>query len=154
VLDTDGGPLQARLKTLNVDVVVIRPVHHMMLFDHKRFYVEAGKPVEVIFENTDVMPHNLVFVKPGALTEVGLAAEELVAVAPGTRRGGFAKQHRGALKRILFNVVHDRHVCRDFRSGPALWLLIELKLEVINANGAQVRPASVVFQTPPLHMPM
>ncbi|HYG74496.1 MAG TPA: PVC-type heme-binding CxxCH protein [Planctomycetota bacterium] len=78
VLPADQAePLKARLQTLNVDVVVIRPVPHQMLFDHKRFVVEAGKPVEVIFENSDVMPHNLVIVAPGTMMEVGQLAEEM-----------------------------------------------------------------------------
>jgi putative heme-binding domain-containing protein len=37
--------------------------------------VKAGKPVEFIFENTDLMPHNLAIVQPGAMEEIGLAAE-------------------------------------------------------------------------------
>ena len=35
------------------------------------------------------------------------------------------------------------HVGRDLRAGPALRLLVELELEVIEADGAQLRPAEV-----------
>ena len=31
-----------------------------MLFDKDRIVVQAGKPVEIVFENTDLMPHNFV----------------------------------------------------------------------------------------------
>src|SRR5690606_27819612 len=37
--------------------------------------VRAGKPVEFVIDNTDLMPHNFVIVKPGALEEVGELAE-------------------------------------------------------------------------------
>jgi putative heme-binding domain-containing protein len=36
---------------------------------------KAGTPIQLIFENTDMMPHNIVFAKPGAMEEIGLAAE-------------------------------------------------------------------------------
>jgi azurin len=39
--------------------------------------VEAGKPFEVIVENGDFMPHNLVIVKPGTREKVGAAAATL-----------------------------------------------------------------------------
>ena len=35
--------------------------------------VRAGKPVEFVFENTDLMPHNFVIAQPGALEEIGTA---------------------------------------------------------------------------------
>ncbi len=37
--------------------------------------MQAGKPVEIVFENTDLMPHNFVIAQPGALEEVGKLAE-------------------------------------------------------------------------------
>jgi putative heme-binding domain-containing protein len=44
--------------------------------------VQAGKPIEILFENTDTMPHNLVILQPGALEEVGNLAET-TATQPG-----------------------------------------------------------------------
>ncbi len=35
--------------------------------------MKAGKPVEFLFENIDLMPHNFVITQPGALEEIGLA---------------------------------------------------------------------------------
>jgi azurin len=37
--------------------------------------VEAGKPFQVIFENPDAMPHNLVFVRPGTMQDVAIAVQ-------------------------------------------------------------------------------
>jgi azurin len=36
--------------------------------------VQAGKPFEILFENDDGMPHNLVIVQPGKHTDIGTAA--------------------------------------------------------------------------------
>jgi putative heme-binding domain-containing protein len=58
-----------------------------MLFDKDRLVVQAGKPVEFAFENTDIMPHNFVIVQPGSLEEVGNAAEA------GATQPGAADRH-------------------------------------------------------------
>jgi putative heme-binding domain-containing protein len=59
-----------------------------MLFDKERMAVQAGKPVEFLFENTDIMPHNFVIVKPGNLEEIGEAAEAFA-----TQAGAAARQY-------------------------------------------------------------
>jgi putative heme-binding domain-containing protein len=66
-----------RLREIGVTVVQLRPVPHKMIYDRSQIFVEAGRPVELLFENVDVMPHNLVVVKPGTLAKVGIAAEEM-----------------------------------------------------------------------------
>ena len=40
-------------------------VTDQMLFDKDRIAAAAGKPVEVVFENGDIMPHNFVVTRPG-----------------------------------------------------------------------------------------
>ncbi len=55
----------------------IRVIKNEMKFDLKNFTVEAGKPVEIIFENPDFMQHNLVITAKGALQKVGAAADKL-----------------------------------------------------------------------------
>ena len=72
-----GGPVLALLDPLRVQIQLIRPVPHRMIYDTTRFYVKAGAPVEIIFENTDIMPHNLVITAPGAMAKVGNAAEAM-----------------------------------------------------------------------------
>ncbi|MCA9053445.1 MAG: c-type cytochrome, partial [Planctomycetaceae bacterium] len=74
-----ASAVRKELRELGVPVVSIHPIPHQMKYDRSEIYVEAGKPVEFIFENTDIMPHNLVIVKPGALQKVGLEAEKLTA---------------------------------------------------------------------------
>ena len=59
------------LKELRVSVFVVTTLREQMKYDVDRLVVEAGKPVEVIFENTDFMPHNFVVVNPGKREDVG-----------------------------------------------------------------------------------
>lgn len=65
------------LRAVGVSVFVIRTIHEQMLYDKSLLVVEAGKPVEIVLMNEDVMPHNLVVVAPGATEEVGKAAEKM-----------------------------------------------------------------------------
>jgi azurin len=66
--------LRAKLKELRVPVFVVRTVREQMRFDTPRIVVETGKAFEIIFENPDFMPHNLVVVRPGTRSKVGDAA--------------------------------------------------------------------------------
>jgi len=65
------------LLDLGVRIFAIKTVREQMRYDTTRIVVEAGKPFEIIFENTDMMPHNLVIVEPGAREEVGMAAQSM-----------------------------------------------------------------------------
>ena len=79
LIDRTGGErgvaLREELVNLGPAIVKLRSVPHQMLFDLEEFTVRAGRPVEIAFENIDVMPHNLVITKPGALEQVGRAAD-------------------------------------------------------------------------------
>jgi putative heme-binding domain-containing protein len=67
--------VRAHLGELGVQVVRVGTRPHRMAFDKDRIVVRAGKPVEFLFENSDIMPHNFVITQPGSLEEVGLLAE-------------------------------------------------------------------------------
>ena len=84
------------LDEFGVNVVLIRPVPHKMIYDRKVFYVEAGKPVELVFENADIMPHNLLITEPGALMEVAQAAEQMA-----TRPDAFQKNFIPSSSKVL-----------------------------------------------------
>ncbi|APZ95415.1 c-type cytochrome [Fuerstiella marisgermanici] len=71
-----------RLRAVTVRVVRIHTVEEEMRYDRPFFAVEAGRPVQVILENEDLMPHNMVITKPGQLKAVALAGAEL-GTAPG-----------------------------------------------------------------------
>ncbi len=66
---------RAELGELGVRVIRIGTVVEKMSYDKDLVVARAGKPVEFLFENIDLMPHNLVITKPGALQEVGELAE-------------------------------------------------------------------------------
>ena len=75
----EAEPLRVTLAGLRVAVYVVRTVAEEMRYDTQRIVVQAGKAFELIFENADVMPHNVVVVQPGARQKVGMAAMELPA---------------------------------------------------------------------------
>jgi azurin/lysophospholipase L1-like esterase len=67
----DAEALRKELKSLRVAVFVITTVREQMRYDTPRLVVEAGKPFEIILENTDFMPHNLTVVKPSTREKIG-----------------------------------------------------------------------------------
>jgi azurin len=69
-----GKAVLADLRAISVDVFIVHTVHEQLRFDTTRIEVQAGKQFEIIFENDDVMPHNLVIVPPGKHMEIGTAA--------------------------------------------------------------------------------
>lgn len=77
--DAVGAELRRTRRALGPQVLVVRPVHDAIQFDRAELTVIAGLPVELLFDNTDIMPHNLVVTAPGALATVGRAAEAMAA---------------------------------------------------------------------------
>jgi putative heme-binding domain-containing protein len=63
------------LGDLGVRVIRLGTITDQMLFNKERIAAQAGKPLEIVFENSDIMPHNFVVTRPGALEEVGLLGE-------------------------------------------------------------------------------
>lgn len=78
----DARPIRERLRAAVVRVVRLHTIEEEMRYDKTWFAVEAGRPVQVVLENDDLMPHNLVITRTGKLKEVALAGAEL-----GTRPG-------------------------------------------------------------------
>jgi putative heme-binding domain-containing protein len=76
------------LTDIGVRVIRVGTLFDQMSFDKERIVVQAGKPVEFVFENTDIMPHNFVIVSPGNLEKIGEAAEAFA-----TQPGAAEKQY-------------------------------------------------------------
>ena len=76
-LNTIEAPVSA--PAAGAVVVKIKVVKNEMKYDVASFTVEAGKPVEIIFENPDFMQHNLLITQIGSLQTVGKAADKLAA---------------------------------------------------------------------------
>lgn len=81
-----GQSIRRQLGELGVKVVLLRAVPHQMRYDRKAFAVEAGKPVEIVFQNTDIMPHNVIIAAPGKLVEIGQASERMTTQGDAYRR--------------------------------------------------------------------
>jgi putative heme-binding domain-containing protein len=83
--------VRSQLGDLGVRILRISTIPDQMLFDKERLAVQAGKPFEILFENNDLMPHNFVLVRPGALQEIGQLAEA-TAAEPGALSRHFVPQ--------------------------------------------------------------
>ncbi len=86
-----------RLRETTVRVVRIRTVEEEMRYDLPYFAVEAGRPVQVVLINEDLMPHNWVLTQPGALKEV---AE--LGLQTGPTGGLDGKQYVPKSEQVLF----------------------------------------------------
>jgi azurin len=69
-----AAPIRKSLRELAVRVVVLHTLTEQMMYDLHYFTVQAGKPVQIILDNTDNMPHNIVITAPGAFQEIALSA--------------------------------------------------------------------------------
>jgi azurin len=65
------------LRAVGAKVVRITPRPEQVSFDVRWFAVEAGRPVQLVLENPDAMPHNIVIGEPGSLQAIGNAAGRL-----------------------------------------------------------------------------
>jgi putative heme-binding domain-containing protein len=67
-----------------------------MLFSTREFFVRPGQPVKLVLLNADATDHNLVITRPGALEEVGLAANAM-AKDPRNAASDFVPLEKGEL---------------------------------------------------------
>jgi azurin len=78
-LGTISGPTDTDVAAMGSTVIHIKAIPHEMKYDLKTFSVQAGKPVELVFENPDFMQHNLLITDIGKLEVVGKAADKMAA---------------------------------------------------------------------------
>lgn len=95
----------------NPTTIKIETEPERLLYTNTEFKVKAGTPVKVIFHNPDVTPHNLVFVKPGTETEVGLAANEMAKEPDGLKKG-FIPNTKSILWHTPMLNQHETHTLR------------------------------------------
>ncbi len=107
---------RAQLGELGVQVVRVGTRPHRMAFDKDRLAVRAGKPVEFLFENSDIMPHNFVIVQPGSLEEVGLLAEA-TAQAPDAQARQFVPKSNKVL--LASNLLQPQEVQQISFTAPS-----------------------------------
>lgn len=142
-----------RLQNLDVRVIAIGTVTHRMIFDKELIAVQAGKPVEFRFSNTDAMPHNFAITVPGALQEVGELAEETGRDADAMERHYIPKTDKvllasrllqpGERQALSFDVPAEPGVYPYVCTYPGHWrrmygaLYVVTNLEEYNANPEQ-----------------
>ena len=73
----DSARVRGELIDLSVSVFVIKTVREQMRYDVGRLVVVAGQPFEIIFENDDMMPHNLVVMQPGVRDAIGAITDKM-----------------------------------------------------------------------------
>lgn len=95
--ETSAREYRQRQKSISVRVVRIQTVEEEMRYDLKYFVAEAGRQVQIVLRNEDLMPHNLVVTKPGALKDVALLA---AAMPPDAAPKG--KQYVPESDKVLF----------------------------------------------------
>ncbi len=90
MLDAEAGrKIREILDDLGVTVIRLRTLIDQTRYDKRLIVVEAGKRVEIVLENQDFMPHNLVITVPGARKEIGLAADRMPRPARRDSRGRY-----------------------------------------------------------------
>jgi len=75
----EGEKILKNLRGLGPTVIALRAVYEQLRYDKSLIVVEANKPVALVLDNQDAMPHNLAILAPGALEEIGQAAEKMPA---------------------------------------------------------------------------
>ena len=69
------------------DALIVQAVPNKMQFAPKELRVKAGAKVRLIFENPDLMIHNLLILAPGSAEEVGALADKLALQPDGLAKG-------------------------------------------------------------------
>jgi uncharacterized cupredoxin-like copper-binding protein len=75
-----AGPLLAQG---TARLIELKPVMYQMMFSPRVLTVRAGESVELVFDNIDVQPHNVLICTPGSKERVGKLADRL-AVSSGS----------------------------------------------------------------------
>ena len=149
--DAVGGDLREELVNLAAASVTLRTVPYSMVFDIAEFTVRAGRPVEISFENTDGKPHNVAIVRPGALDEVGRAADDWAERDPvGAEAAGYVPEtplvvlqtgmvHPGETEVLRFDAPQLPGLYAFACTFPGHWVSMNGALAALDARGAGVR---------------
>lgn len=87
----------AALEKMGTMEIKLLALEAKMAFDKNTITVPAGKRISLVFENPDLMPHNVVIVKPGSVKKVGEAADAMASL-----KDGFEKNFVPAMPEVLF----------------------------------------------------
>jgi putative heme-binding domain-containing protein len=113
--------VEDRLQNLDVRIIAIGTVPARMIYDKERIAVQAGKPVEFRFSNSDHMPHNFAIVLPGALQEVGELAEATANTPDAKERHYIPKSDKVLLGSRLLEAGQSQALTFDAPSTPGVY---------------------------------
>lgn len=97
VPEKDRKAVLSMLESIGTIEIKLEAIQAKMAFDKKVLTVPAGRAVTLIFENPDLMPHNVVIVKPGTAEKVGEAADAMASL-----KDGFEKNFVPSTTDVLF----------------------------------------------------
>jgi len=92
-----ANAFRERMRAVSVRVVRINTVKEEMRYDVPYFAAQAGRPIQILLNNQDLMPHNLIVCKPGKLKQVAIDG-----LAAGPQNGAGGKQYVPKTKDVLF----------------------------------------------------
>ena len=96
-LAAETAALAKRLRGVKSPLLVVRSVYGQGRFDTQTLAAKAGESVELIFENTDLLPLNLVLLTPEARDAVLTAAAKMPEGEPDAQGRQFVPAHPGVL---------------------------------------------------------
>jgi glucose/arabinose dehydrogenase/uncharacterized cupredoxin-like copper-binding protein len=131
----------ARTEGGKKNVIEISTLRAKMMFDKSELVLPANQTVTVRFNNPDEMPHNFVIIRNGSLQKVGKAANEMIKL-----KDGFKKGFVPAIPEVLFSTpLVDPGKSYDLKfvtppagnylficSFPGHWSMMNGKLKVVS----------------------
>ncbi len=154
-----GEALLERLNNLDVRVIAIGTVPARMIYDKEKLVVQAGKPVEFRFSNSDHMPHNFAVVQPGSMREVGELAEATARDADAIQRQYIPKSDKvmlasrllqpGETQALSFNVPAEPGVYPYVCTYPGHWRRMFGAMYVVaDLDAYQAAPEQYLAENP------
>ena len=113
--------LLSRLENLDVRVIAVGTVPARMIYDKEVLVVEAGKPVEFRFSNSDHMPHNFAIVRPGAMREIGELGEATARDADAVQRQYIPASDKVMLASRLLQPGETQALSFDVPGQPGIY---------------------------------
>ena len=117
----EGSTARRKLADLAVRVLRLGTLPERMAYDQETLVVQAGKPVEFVFGNDDLMPHNLVILKPGSLEEVGMLAEASATAADAATRQFVPRSDKVLLASKLLQTRETQQLAFTAPSEPGIY---------------------------------
>lgn len=137
-----------KIGKLKADVrLQLNTVNQEMAFDKKVLYATAGQTVEIVLDNRDQMPHNLVVIRPGSLDAFGKMVDSFLK-NPDAAKSGYVPKSRyllgatdmlepGTKGSIIFKIPDEPgrypYVC----TFPGHWRMMQGVI-IVNAPGTYI----------------